>query len=110
MSVRSAGGRAFSMTAEVEIEIVGRNREGKEVREDADGIVFPEDEVAEQKEAPGDAHVPEDTGKNRAAGLPGSVDLDEPAPGEEDHAEIADEFPGSDPGAEEFEEDIVHFG
>lgn len=93
---------------EDEVEVVGGDEGGEGVGEEADGIGFAEGEVEEQEGGAGEGEVPEGVGDDGAAGFSGGVELEEPAAGEEEGAEVADEFPGGDGEGEEGKEMCMH--
>lgn len=81
-----------ALISEVQVEVVNRDESRKEVRENADRIVFTENEIGEKAERAGEAEIPEGARDDRFLVLAGGVHLNEPASGKHRDACVTDEF------------------
>src|SRR5688572_17426927 len=104
MARRVATGRV----AVVHEHVVERDCHREQIREHADRIVPAPDEVAQQQNAAEHAHGPEQAGKNRTAVSASRGHLHQPATGEQEYAEVADQLPRRDDDVEQFGDWCVH--
>ena len=102
------GGFRAALIGEVEVEVVGGDESREEIGEDADGIVFAEDEIGEKTEGAGEAEIPEGAGDDGLFGFARCVHLDEPASGKHEDASVADEFHRGDDEAADLEPGLIH--
>jgi membrane-associated PAP2 superfamily phosphatase len=86
----------------VQPQVVQRNQEWEQIRENADRIVLAEREVEKQQQTPGDAHVPEHRRHGRAPAPGRRVNLHEPAARKQRNAEETHELPAGDRHPEDF--------
>ena len=93
----------FSLS-EIEDEVVEGDGGGEGVLQDADGVVLAEDEVEGGEAGPNEGDDPKDGGHDVMASALAMNGLHDPAKGEHESSDVADEFPrveGEAAGAEE---------
>ncbi len=109
---RPAGLHRLAALAMLQVRehVVERHDHRKGRLDDADRVVLAPDEVRQGQHAAADRQVPEGHGYGDLLVLPGRIELDEPARGEEQRAQETDDLPGREGQQVEIGKGFVHGG
>src|SRR5690348_12937491 len=96
------------LVLQMHADVVERNEQREEVRDDADRVVLAEDEVGQQQHAAAYRQVPERHRHHHLLVPLGGVELHEPARGEGEGADEADQLPRRDLEIAQGVQDVFH--